>query len=116
MDRENKVLQGYRCRARIAIEFSECPKKGASALPGDQDMKIAKTRKVSSNKGFLNWTLRNVSICQADHPQHKQQREQRHGGKCISLVFGGNNNNSPLAEGWWRNRDQDENWKWSTGQ
>ena len=34
---------------------------GASALPGDQDMKIAKTQKVSSNKGFLNWTLRNKS-------------------------------------------------------
>ena len=22
----------------------------------------------------------------------------------------------PLAEGWWRKRDQDENWKWITGQ
>lgn len=61
MDRENKVLQSYRCQARSATEFNECPKMGASALPGDQDMKIAKTQKVSSNKGFLNWTLRNKS-------------------------------------------------------
>ena len=117
MDRENKVLQGYRCWTRSAIEFSECPKKGASALPGDQDMKIAKTQKALSNKGFMNSTLRNKSAFVRQTILNTSSRGNKGMGESASVWFLEEMTIiPPLAEGWWKNRDQDENWKWITGQ
>ena len=46
------MLQSYRCQARSAIEFNECPEMGASALPGDQDVKIAKTQRFQATRDF----------------------------------------------------------------